>query len=249
MNLLFAHKLSYLGGDIISLSAFDLLAVVCVVAHAVYAVFSDGDIQLDGFFCKMRNAHRLALLGKIILIALRKSALSSVIYTAEVSCHYIVKYDIDKVYHLFARAVIVIESMRTAKRGVALKGSVFCQKYLRICQTELINTLLDVAYHKQVFAVGKPRQYIFLNGVDILIFVDADIVVTIRRIFGYPVVLQSLDCIILQVGKIHLVVSYLCAGILFCHPAQHVDKSLYIPSASEYIFLHHVVRLGKHLIF
>ena len=65
---------------------------------------------------------------------------------------------------------------------------IFFHKKLRTGQTELVDTLFDIAYHKQIMLsiplTADGSKNLFLHQVGILIFIDHDLGIASRKLSG-----------------------------------------------------------------
>ena len=94
--------------------------------------------------------------------------------------HNLLKQRIDSLQNLSAAPEILMQVDPLAIRFFLRIGMVLFHEKLRSCQTELINTLLDISYHEAVIASvlfsGNRRQKVFLHQITVLVFINQDLV-------------------------------------------------------------------------
>ena len=193
-------QIIYAVGDIASLGLCRCRAhAFGVRAHAV-SVLELKRKNLFFIFFEQRQTHR-----GLHLAFHDEFAVFFVIESAAVFCHEPTEDLVDELQYPRVRAEIPVQLDRFPALASA-ELVVFFQKDGGVGVAESIYALLGVAHHEKILPLARERlQKPLLNVVDVLIFVHAHIVVTLRHHLGYRGVVEQLAGILLQIVEIQLV--------------------------------------------
>ena len=140
-----------------------------------------------------------------------------VVYPPSVLGHQPLEHVVDKLQNARIAAIVAVEFERRAPVGMSDVVVEFVDENADLGQTEPIDALLGVPDHKGVVSPADRAQDVLLHIVCVLIFVDADIVVTRPDLFARLGIVQDLDRVVFEIVKVELVVLALVLGVFGDH--------------------------------